>query len=92
MSIKHLHTKQIRYCRVDLYGALILKVMTGFLKRLTGLIHWAGFLMTVFVSYLYLTEPVNYEPLMKVFIALLPNTIGWLIKYIFTGNSKFLPF
>ena len=66
--------------------------MRGFLERLTGLIHWACFLITVWISYFYLTEPINLEPLWKVFMALLPNTIGWLIKYIFTGNSKLLPF
>ena len=64
--------------------------MSGF-ERLTLLIHWAGFLLTLWISYM-LTEPVNYEPLMKIFIAILPNTIGWLIKYIFTGNGKFFPF
>ena len=66
--------------------------MSGFLERLTLLIHWAGFLLTLWVSYMYITEPVNYEPLMKVFIALLPNSCGWLIKYVFTGNGKFFPF
>ena len=67
--------------------------MSGFFERLTLLIHWAGFILTLLISYFYLTEPVqSYEPLMKIFIAILPNTIGWIIKYVFTGNRKFFPF
>lgn len=66
--------------------------MSDFLERLTGIIHWAGFLLSVYVAYLYMTSPANLEPLMKFFLVLLPNSMGWLIKYVFTGNGKFLPF
>jgi hypothetical protein len=30
--------------------------------------------------------------LMNIAIVVAPNALGWLIKFIFTGNSKFLPF
>ena len=66
--------------------------MSDFLERLTGIIHWIGFLITLLISYLYLTEPANIETSLKIAIALMPNTVGWLIKYIFTGNGKFFPF
>ncbi len=65
--------------------------MSGFLERLTGLIHWASFLLTLYISFLFLTESVNMEPLIKIFLALLPNMFGWAIKYIFTGNQNFFP-
>lgn len=65
--------------------------MSGFLERLTGLIHWASFLLTLYVSFLFLTESVNMEPLKKIFLALLPNMNGWAIKYILTGNRNFFP-
>jgi len=65
--------------------------MSDFLERLTGLIHWVGFLITAWIAYMYLTESTNVDLLMQLFIALLPNTCGWLIKYIFTGNSNFFP-
>ncbi len=65
--------------------------MSGFLERLTGLIHWASFLLTLYVSFLFLTESVNMEPLIKIFLALFPNVNGWAIKYILTGNRNFFP-
>ena len=57
--------------------------MSGILERLTGLIHWACFLLTLYISFLFLTEPEIMEPLLKIFFALLPNVFGWAIKYIF---------
>ncbi len=65
--------------------------MSGILERLTGLIHWACFLLTLYISFLFLTEPEIMEPLLKIFFALLPNVFGWVIKYIFTGNRNFFP-
>ena len=44
--------------------------MSGFLERLTGLIHWASFLLTLYISFLFLTESVNMEPLIKIFLSL----------------------
>ena len=36
------------------------------------------------------SDPNDY--LIYFVIALVPNTIGWLIKYIFTGDGNFFPF
>ena len=65
--------------------------MSDFLERLTGLIHWVGFLITLWVAYMYLTEPTNIDLWFQIFATLLPNTCGWLVKYIFTGNNNFFP-
>ena len=37
------------------------------------------------------TKPIA-EYLSTLQLILIPNVIGWLVKYIFTRNGKFLPF
>jgi hypothetical protein len=66
--------------------------MSGFFERLTGIIHWIGFLISLLIGYLLITETNNNGLLLNTFFILMPNTLGWLIKFIFTGNGKFLPF
>ncbi|MBH36398.1 MAG: hypothetical protein CMD89_00495 [Gammaproteobacteria bacterium] len=70
--------------------------MNSFLERLTSVIHWIAFLITLAVAYMVFTDPYissDSTPLFfKVIIVLIPNTIGWLIKYISTGDSNFFPF
>ncbi len=67
--------------------------MSDFLERLTGVIHWLGFLFSGFLAYLFFSEGTSTNPLwMNIAIVIAPNAMGWLIKFIFTGNGKFLPF
>ena len=67
--------------------------MKSFLERLTLVIHWIGLGSSVFVAYLVLFElPDDYPIWFTTLMILIPNTLGWLIKYIFTGNGKYLPF
>tara|TARA_B100000214_G_scaffold31221_1_gene20124 strand:- start:587 stop:979 length:393 start_codon:yes stop_codon:yes gene_type:complete len=67
--------------------------MKGFLERLTGVIHWIGFGVSLYLVYFIYFEYPSDSPLwFDVLMILIPNTIGWLIKYIVTGNSNFLPF
>jgi hypothetical protein len=63
--------------------------MESFLERLCSVIHWIAFLTTCGLIY------IGFNPdqlLLNFSLALVPNTIGWLIKFIFTGNGKFFPF
>lgn len=66
--------------------------MSDFLERLTGVLHWFGFIISVFVAYLFFTETTDNPMWLSLVIILIPNTIGWLIKFVFTGNGKFFPF
>lgn len=68
--------------------------MSNFFERLAGVIHWIGFLITCYALYLFISDPgLQSDPIwFSVIVALIPNTIGWLIKYIFTGDGKFFPF
>jgi len=66
--------------------------MSDFLERLTGVLHWFGFIISVFVAYLFFTDGYDSPMLLSLVIILIPNTIGWLIKFVFTGNGKFFPF
>jgi hypothetical protein len=67
--------------------------MSNFLERLTGVIHWLGFLFSGLLAYLFFSEGSSTNPLwMNIVIVVAPNALGWLIKFIFTGNNKFLPF
>ena len=67
--------------------------MKGFFERLTLVIHWIGLGGSVFGAYLVLFEFSDDYPIwFNALIVLAPNTLGWLIKYIVTGNSNFLPF
>tara|TARA_B100000767_G_scaffold266768_1_gene284621 strand:- start:688 stop:894 length:207 start_codon:yes stop_codon:yes gene_type:complete len=68
--------------------------MSDFLERLAGVIHWLGFLFSGYLAYLiFFSEGTSTNPLwMNIAIVVAPNALGWLIKFIFTGNSKFLPF
>ena len=65
--------------------------MDNFFERLCSVIHWIGFLMSLGIAYMYLTMNSANTFWMEVLITLIPNTAGWLIKYIFTGNGKFFP-
>ena len=66
--------------------------MKSFLERLTGVIHWIGFGISLALAYALFTTVNNNGLAFNIFIILTPNTLGWLIKYIFTGNGKYLPF
>ena len=66
--------------------------MRDFLERLAGVIHWFGFLISVFFAYMFFTETSSNPFWLSVVIILLPNSAAWLLKFIFTGNGKFLPF
>ena len=65
--------------------------MKSFLERLTGVIHWIGFGISLALAYTLFND-INNGLALNIFIILMPNTLGWLIKYIFTGNGKYLPF
>lgn len=67
--------------------------MKGFFERLTLVIHWIGFGGSLFLVFLLFFKYSNdYPTWANALIVLAPNTLGWLIKYIVTGNSNFLPF
>lgn len=66
--------------------------MSGFFKRLAVVIHWFGFLASALIAYAFITETSSNPLWISIMITLMPNTAGWLIKFIFTGDGKFLPF
>ena len=67
--------------------------MKGFLERLTLVIHWIGLGGSVFAAYFVFFELPDDYPIWFTFLIIwIPNTLGWLIKYIVTGNSNFMPF
>ena len=72
------------------YGGII---MESFLVRLCSVIHWIGFLITCWLIYVLFSNSNNLDELSLINLtALVPNIIGWLIKFIFTGNGRFFPF
>jgi hypothetical protein len=68
------------------------KHMSSFLERLTSVIHWIAFLMSILIVVMTLSYSDPDDYLIYFVFALVPNTIGWLIKYIFTGDGNFFPF
>ena len=69
------------------------KRMNSFLVKLCSVIHWIGFLMTCWLIYVVLSvSDLDTELSLINLTVLIPNTIGWLIKLIFTGNRRFFPF
>ena len=68
--------------------------MKNFLERLTGVVHWCGFLLSGLLIYLvfFSFEPSTNPFWLNFVLVMIPNMLGWLIKYIVTGNNKFLPF
>ena len=66
--------------------------MESFLVRLCSVIHWIAFLITCGLIYVVFSVNNPDELLLNFSLALVPNTIGWLVKFIFTGNGKFFPF
>ena len=72
------------------YGRII---MESFLVRLCSAIHWIAFLITCWLIYVVFSNSNNLEELSLINLtALVLNIIGWLIKFIFTGNGRFFPF
>ena len=68
--------------------------MESFLARFCSVVHWIAFLITCGLLYTIISlSGESANPFLFNFIAaLIPNTIGWLIKFIFTGNGNFFPF
>ena len=68
--------------------------MSDFIERLAGVIHWIAFLVSGFLAYfIFFSEGTSTNTLwLNIGIIITPNTLGWLIKFVFTGNGKFLPF
>ncbi|HCK04595.1 MAG TPA: hypothetical protein DHV86_07555 [Methylophilaceae bacterium] len=67
--------------------------MTGFLERLTTVIHWLAFLCACLILIWHFT--INQSPDITWVVigsAFAINSAAWLIKFIFTGNGSFLPF
>ena len=58
------------------------------------IIHWLGFIISVSVAgFLISLEGTSTNPLWLNFVIIVvPNTIGWVIKFIFTGNARYFPF
>ena len=67
-------------------------IMDSFLVRFCSVIHWIAFLITCGLIYVVFSVYNPDELLLNFSLALVPNTIGWLVKFIFTGNGKFFPF
>ncbi len=61
---------------------------------MTQVIHWLGFLLSIFLAVVFISaEGVSTNPIwLNIVIIIAPNTFGWLIKFIFTGSFRFLPF
>jgi|TARA_B100001094_G_scaffold197503_1_gene191557 hypothetical protein len=58
------------------------------------IIHWLGFIISVSLAgFLISLEGASTNPLWLNFVIIVvPNTIGWVIKFIFTGNGRYFPF
>ena len=65
--------------------------MKGFIERLATALHWLGFITTLLIFLVFLTNKSTMEIYLQVIVCLFPNTVGWLINYIFTGRNKFFP-
>ncbi len=61
---------------------------------MTQAIHWIGFLLSAFLAIIFFTaEGTSTNPIwLNVLIIIAPNTITWLIKFIFTGSFRYFPF
>ena len=72
--------------------------MNSFLERLTLVIHWIAFLITLLIYFYMFVGNIGIlgdtwaEFFFGIVFGLIPNTIGWLIKYVLTGNSDYFPF
>ena len=65
--------------------------MKGFIERLAMVVHWLGFIATLLIALFLVTNNSTMDIYLQVIVCLFPNTIGWLINYIFTGRNKFFP-
>ena len=65
--------------------------MKGFIERFALVLHWLGFIATLLIFFVFVTNKSTMDIYLQVIVCLFPNTIGWLINYIFTGRNKFFP-
>ena len=67
--------------------------MTGFLERLTTVIHWLAFLPACLILIWHFTlnqsQDITWVVIGSAFVI---NSAAWLIKFIFIGNGNFFPF
>ena len=67
--------------------------MSSFLERLTSVMHWIGFIISLIIFYgLFTNVTPGQSYIFSAVIALFPNTVCWLIKYVLTGNGNYFPF
>lgn len=72
--------------------------MREFFNRLGLVIHWIFFLITLLLFYLWWSDPSFFDDIgatkwWQMFIAcLVPNSIGWVIRFLLSGKNNFLPF
>ena len=68
--------------------------MKSFIERFSMVLHWLGFLISIFLSYIYVSQGFgdNSSFLIDLGIILFPNAMGWLIRFILTGRNNFFPF
>lgn len=71
--------------------------MSNFMERLALVIHTIAFLITLLFAYVFINDNVSGGTgmtglLINIALALIPNTIGWVIKYLITGDTYFFPF
>ena len=66
--------------------------MDNFFGRLALVVHWIGFFISLSIAYLVIVEDTSMPLWGNILLVLFPNTVGWLINFIFTGNGKFFPF
>tara|TARA_B100000925_G_C21980388_1_gene462043 strand:- start:497 stop:697 length:201 start_codon:yes stop_codon:yes gene_type:complete len=65
--------------------------MKGIIERFALVLHWLGFIATLLILLLFVTNKSSMDIYLQVIVCLFPNTIGWLVNYIFTGRNKFFP-
>ena len=66
--------------------------MDNFFERIALVVHWVAFLLSLGIAYMFITGESSNPLWGDILIVLFPNTVGWLINFIFTGNGKFFPF
>ena len=74
--------------------------MSSFLERLALVIHWFGFLIGIFIFFLFMgvgftSDQTGLQGAAPFFtapvFAFIPWGIGWLIRFIVVGKVKSLP-
>ena len=61
-------------------------------RKIAITLHWIGFIITCFMLILSFLNPSKDEIIIHFIASIIPNSVCWIIAFLFAGKRHYLPF